>query len=43
MAGEFRLLVELAAAARRVVSREELLKRVWGPEAERRAPSPGAS
>jgi DNA-binding response OmpR family regulator len=27
---EFRLLVELAAAAGRVVSREELLKRVWG-------------
>jgi two-component system, OmpR family, response regulator MtrA len=27
---EFRLLVELAAAAGRVVTREELLKRVWG-------------
>jgi len=27
---EFRLLVELAAAAGRVVTREELLQRVWG-------------
>lgn len=27
---EFRLLVELAAAGGRVVTREELLQRVWG-------------